>query len=53
MTEDQAAELIQLLTDKFSYVSFMLEALFYALCFVGGCICVQLIIHSKNQKNLF
>ena len=53
MTEDQAIELIQLLTDKFSYVSFMLEALFYVLCFIGGCICVQLIIHSKNQKNLF
>ena len=34
MTEDQAVELIQLLTEKFGYVSFMLEALFYALCFV-------------------
>lgn len=52
MTDEQAAELFQLLSDKLGYVVFMLEALFYVLCFIGGCICVQLIIHAKNQKNI-
>lgn len=53
MTSEQYTDLVTLLTERFDQLVFLLQVLCQASCFLCAFVCMQLIIHAKNQKNLF